>query len=130
VLDVGSGTGVLAVAASLLGAGSVVAFDVATEAVEATRANAELNQVAVDARHAVIDDVDGTFDLVLANIGAATLEEMAPALSARVGGTLVLAGLLEAQGPAVVTAYARCGLSLVSAASEDGWVAPVLSRGR
>lgn len=128
VLDAGSGTGVLAVAAALLGAGRVVAFDVATEAVVATAANAELNGVAVDARHALVDDVDGTFDLVLANIGAATLTAMAPALSERVGGRLVLAGLLDDQAAEVVAAYARCGLVLESSSSEDGWAAPVLSR--
>lgn len=128
VLDAGSGTGVLAVAAALLGAGRVVAFDVATEAVVATAANAALNGVEVEARHALVDDVEGTFDLVLANIGAATLVAMAPALAARVGGRLVLAGLLDHQAPEVVAAYAAHGLVLESSSSEDGWAAPVLSR--
>lgn len=128
VLDAGSGTGVLAVAARLLGAGKVVGFDVASEAVVATDANARLNGVEVDARHAVIDDVDGRYDLVVANIGAATLVGMAAALAERVGETLVLAGLLDRQVPEVVAAYARCGLELVSSTSEDGWSAPVLRR--
>jgi ribosomal protein L11 methyltransferase len=128
VLDAGSGTGVLAVAARLLGAGRVVAFDVASEAVVATAANAALNEVEVDTRHATIDEIGGTFDVVLANIGAATLTAMAPALAARVGDSLVLAGLLDGQVPEVVAAYARRGLDLVRAPSEDGWSAPLLRR--
>lgn len=131
VLDAGSGTGVLAVTAAMLGARRVVAFDVASEAVVATADNARRNGVDVDARHAVIDDIEGRFDLVIANIGAATLVDMAPALAARVdaAGALVLAGLLDDQVPPVVAAYARCGLTLVEVGSEDGWAAPVLRRG-
>lgn len=130
VLDVGSGTGVLAVAAALLGAGRIVAVDVVAEAVEATAANARLNGVGVDARHAVVDDVEGRFDVVLANIGAATLTSMAPALAERVDGVLVLAGLLDHQMPDVVAAYGRCGLELDSCGSEEGWSAPVLRQAR
>jgi ribosomal protein L11 methyltransferase len=127
LLDVGSGSGVLAVAAALLGA-SVVAVDVATEAVESTRSNAARNGATVDARHALVDDVVGRFDVVVANIGAATLTAMAPALAERVGGHLVLAGLLDGQVAGVVGAYAACGLELVRSGSEDGWAAPVLRR--
>lgn len=129
LLDAGSGSGVLAVAARLLGAGDVVAFDVASEAVVATAANAAANGVEVDARHATVEEIGGRFDVVVANIGAATLTAMAPVLAERVGGSLVLAGLLDQQVPDVVAAYAGCGLVLDDVASEDGWAAPVLSRG-
>lgn len=132
VLDVGCGSGVLSVAAMKLGASSVVAIDVATEAIEATVANAAANRVVVDARHALIDDVDGTFDVVVANIGAAVLRAMAPALAARVapGGALVLAGLLDEQAPELVAAYGQQGLDLVTVESLDGWAAPRLVRAR
>lgn len=128
VLDVGCGSGILSIAAMRLGATSAVAIDVATEAIEVTRANAVANGVEVDARHVLIDDVDGTFDVVVANIGAAVLRDMAPALAGRVGQWLILAGLLDEHVPAVVAAYAREGLTLVDAPMLDTWAAPRLSR--
>jgi ribosomal protein L11 methyltransferase len=128
VLDVGCGSGILSIAAMRLGATSAVAIDVAAEAIEVTRANAGSNGVEVDARHVLIDDVDGTFDVVVANIGAAVLREMAPVLAPRAARWLVLAGLLEEHVPSVVAAYAREGLTLVDAPTLDTWAAPRLSR--
>jgi ribosomal protein L11 methyltransferase len=127
VLDVGCGSGVLAIAAMKLGAASCVAIDVASEAVEATRANATANGVVVDARNELLDDVEGRFDVVVANIGALVLRTMAPDLVARVadGGALVLAGLLEDQVPEVVAAF---GLRVERVDVEDGWAAPRLGR--
>ena len=83
VLDVGCGSGVLAVAAAALGVSPVVAVDVDPGAVAATAANATANGVVVDARVGSADAVEGRFDLVLANIGAATIVELAPALGER-----------------------------------------------
>lgn len=123
VLDVGCGSGVLSVVAALLGASPVVAIDVAPEAVRATLDNAARNAVAVDARHSLIDDVDGVFDVVVANIGALTLIDMAAQLRARAGGHVVLAGLLVDQVPDVVVAL---GFDVVEVLEEDGWAAPVL----
>jgi ribosomal protein L11 methyltransferase len=128
VLDVGCGSGILSIAAMRLGAASAVAIDVAAEAIEVTRANAATNGVEVDARHVLIDDVDGSFDVVVANIGAAVLRAMAPALARRVGQWLILAGLLDEHVPAVVAAFAREGLTLVDAPMLDTWAAPRLSR--
>jgi len=130
VLDVGCGSGVLAVTAMRLGATAAVAIDVATEAVAATQANATRNGVTVDARHAVVDDVEGTYDVVVANIGAAVLRAMAPALASRVGegGTLVLAGLLDDQVPDVVATYGREHVRLDGVESLDGWACVRLTR--
>lgn len=128
VLDVGCGSGVLAVVAARLGARGVVAIDVVTEAVESTRDNAARNGVEVDARHAVVEDIGGRFDVVVANIGSATLRAMATPLAARVGEWLVLSGLLDDQVPEVVAAFAGEGLALVDVASDDGWAAPRLRR--
>jgi ribosomal protein L11 methyltransferase len=130
VLDVGCGSGVLSVAAARLGAVEVVAIDVATEAIEATRANAARNDVEVDARHALVDEVEGRFDVVVANIGAATLQGMAAELAARVDGWLVLAGLLDEQVPPTVAAFAAHGLVLDRVDGEDGWSCPWLRRAR
>lgn len=128
VLDVGCGSGILSIAAMRLGARSTVAIDVASEAIEATRANAAVNDAVVDARHALIDEIDGVFDVVVANIGAATLRDMAPLLAPRVGGWLVLAGLLDEHVASVVGAYVGEGLTFVDAPSTDTWAAPRLRR--
>ena len=123
VLDVGCGSGVLAVVAAVLGASPVVAIDVAPEAVRATLENAARNGVTVDARHQLIDDVGGSYDVVVANIGALTLVDMASSLRRVTGEHLVLAGLLTEQVPEVVRAI---GLEVVEVLEEDGWSAPVL----
>ncbi|MGE3620417.1 MAG: 50S ribosomal protein L11 methyltransferase, partial [Acidimicrobiia bacterium] len=101
VLDVGSGTGVLAVAAVLAGAARAVAVDVDPVAVRATAALARRHGVAdrLVASGTPVAEVEGTFDLVVANIGAGVLRAMAGVLRARLapGGHLVLAGVLAGQ---------------------------------
>lgn len=130
VLDVGSGSGVLSVVAVLLGAGRAVGVDVDPAAVEVGAANAERNGVAdrIGFSTTPVGEVEGEFDLVVANIGLGVLTDLAGSISARVrpGGLLVLAGLLDDQADAAAAAYA--GFEPVSAASEDGWSAVVLRR--
>lgn len=128
VLDVGCGSGVLAVAACRLGAASAVGIDVDPAAVAATVENATRNGVgaAVTASTVLVADVTGTFDVVVANIGARVLRELADPICARVapGGQLVLAGLLDDQADDVVAAYS--GMRLAQLRTEDGWTAAVL----
>ena len=107
VLDYGCGSGILAIAAARLGAGEVDAVDLDPQAVEATRANAEGNGVAV--RAGAPDALPaGAYDLVLSNILAQPLIVLAPLLASRTapGGRLALAGLLAAQADEVARAYA------------------------
>jgi ribosomal protein L11 methyltransferase len=98
VLDVGCGSGILALVALRLGAARAVAVDVDPDAVAVTRENAQRNALAdrVDASETPVGEVAGTFPVVLANIESGTLVELAPALVARVapGGRLVLSGIL------------------------------------
>ena len=120
-LDYGSGSGVLAIAASRFGAGEVDAVDVDPVAIETTRANALANGVAL--RAGPPEDVAGRYSLVVANILAAPLKLLAPVLTARVdaGGDLVLSGILERQLDEVRAAYAPW-IALDAAARDDGWV--------
>lgn len=132
VLDLGCGSGVLSVVAALLGSREVVAVDTDPEAVAVTGANAAANDVAglVQVHEGSIETVDGTFDVVLANIGAAVLTDLAPAIAAAVadGGHLVLAGMLVGQEPDVVAAFGAAGLALVGTDDLDGWGSAVLRR--
>ena len=102
VLDVGCGSGVLSVAAARLGARSVTAIDIDPAAIEATRANARRNDVAdrITVTDTPLEDVPGRFDLVVANVLASTLVELAEPLAAHVadGGRLVVSGCWPSNG--------------------------------
>lgn len=128
VLDIGCGSGVLAVAAALLGAAPVVAVDVDPVAVAATLDNAAANGMArrVAASTTPVAALDGSFAVVVANIGATTLVELAGDIVARLapGGTLVLAALLASSWTHVRATYEAYGLALVATPEEEGWVAP------
>jgi ribosomal protein L11 methyltransferase len=121
VLDYGCGSGILAIGAALHGARAVEAVDIDPAAVEATRANAKANGVALTA--ALPDAAHGRYDLVLANILAQPLKLLAPLLAGHLerDASLVLAGILERQADELRHAYAPwCAIDV--AATQDGWV--------
>ena len=123
VLDVGTGTGVLAIAAKKLGAGRVVGTD--NDAVSVTLAleNAVLNHTPdVELSGKSLSGVDGAFDLVLANILANTLVELAPSIAPKVVQRLVLAGVLVPQAEEVTRAYEREGLISAGQTADGNWV--------
>ncbi len=130
VLDVGTGSAVLALAALLMGVPRALAIDIDDEALRVATENARIN--ALDRRLQVApggpETVTGTFPLVLANILAAPLIEMAPALVRRVGhhGQLVLSGIPSSVEQDVDQAYRRLGMRRVRVKSRAGWVALVL----
>lgn len=138
VLDVGTGTGVLAIAAAKLGA-RVLATDIEQTATRVARANIALNAAdhavtcvrADGLRHRAIRG-RAPFDLVLANIHAAPLTGMATAMACAVvpGATLVLSGLLSVQAPRVLGRYAAAGFSLRRRIDLEGWTTLVLIRRR
>jgi ribosomal protein L11 methyltransferase len=113
VLDVGTGSGLLAIAARKLGAGRVAANDNDPVAVAVARENAARNGAAVEVTDAPVGAIAGRFDLVVANILANVLVALAPALAEKVapGGVLLLSGLLHAQEEEVRGAYVAAGLS-------------------
>ncbi|GGY73717.1 50S ribosomal protein L11 methyltransferase [Marinobacter zhanjiangensis] len=109
VIDYGCGSGILALAALLLGADHAIGVDTDAQALEASRDNARRNQVE-DARLDLYlpgDDPDTRADILLANILAGPLVELAPTLATRVspGGHLVLSGILAQQAREVMAAY-------------------------
>ncbi len=114
VLDVGTGSGILAIAASKLGAKSVLAIDIDPDAVESARKNVHLNNCHDDVTVSItpVWEVEGPFDLVLANIDRDTLLLLAKEISSQVcqGGRLLLSGILKEQAGAVKDAYVQRGL--------------------
>lgn len=116
VLDVGTGTGVLAIAAKKLGAGRVVALDNDPTSVQLARECARTNGVRVQVSGKTLGAVSGRFDLVVANILANTLIELAPRIAARVGDRLLLAGILGPQAREVERAYVARGLRAAGSA--------------
>lgn len=130
VLDVGTGSGVLALAALLRGVPRAVGIDTDPSAPSVAAANARHH--GLDTRLQVIcggpEALSGTWPLVLANILAAPLIEMAPTLVRRVGhaGRLVLSGIPDAVAHEVEQTYRHRGLHAMSATSRLGWTALVM----
>jgi len=130
VIDYGCGSGVLAVAAIRLGAVGAHVFDIDPQALIATADNATANAVADRITiHDSASSLPSGVDVLLANILAGTLIELAPALAGlvRPGGYLVLAGILDEQAADVRTAFARYA-TLGTCGQRDGWSALAGSR--
>jgi ribosomal protein L11 methyltransferase len=134
VLDVGTGSGILAVAAARLGVAAVTALDPDPDAVAAAAENAARNGVTsyVRAELAAVEEWSGPpAPLVLANLLGPALVRLAPVL-ARVTtrpGQLVVGGLLDHEAAAVIAAHAPEGFALVEAVEREGWAGLLLSRG-
>ena len=136
VLDVGTGSGVLAIAAWRLGAPRVIGIDVDADALTSARENVELNgaDAAVELRIVDLadasDQLGGSFDIVLANLTGAVLERFAPALGSLVapGGSLIVSGFQIGEDGDVLRAFENAGFTEPEVADEDGWVALRLSR--
>jgi ribosomal protein L11 methyltransferase len=124
-IDYGCGSGVLAVAATKLGARAAYAFDIDPQALTATRDNAAANDVSAQI-HVVDDDsrLPAGADLLLANILCGPLCDLAPRFAAltRAGGRIVLAGLLATQADEVTHAHAPW-FDISPFATRDGWTA-------
>jgi ribosomal protein L11 methyltransferase len=133
-VDVGCGSGILAIAAAALGVSRVEAIDLDPDAVAATEANARRNAVG-DRVHAAVAAVESWSGagapLVVANLLAAAHATLAPELVQLVtpGGRLIAGGLLAHEVPVVAGVFAAEGCWLVEVAEDEGWAALLLCRG-
>ena len=121
VLDFGCGSGILGIAASLLGAVEVVGIDNDPQALASTRENAAKNEVMMTT--GMPEDMpEGQYHIVIANILAQPLIELSATLTNTVspGGDLILSGIMESQQDWVLEAYR--GLDLVESRSHEGWL--------
>jgi ribosomal protein L11 methyltransferase len=128
VLDLGTGTGILAMVAAKLGAGEILGVDTDENAVIAARRNAISNGLAarITLQCGSLGDVAAAYDLVVANILAPVIIEMAASgLADRVrrGGTVVASGILVEQAAEVTEALGKAGLRVVAQRTQEAWCA-------
>jgi ribosomal protein L11 methyltransferase len=127
VLDVGTGTGILARIARARGASTVIGTDIDPDALSSARANSNLDPhpITIAFNNEAPDQLGGSFDLVVANILEAPLRFLAPAIGHALrpgGGMLLLSGFTRPQAPALHVLYERLGLTFVQESVLEGWV--------
>lgn len=126
-VDVGSGSGILSIAAAKLGASDVLALDIDQIAVEATAANARRNRLGsvIRARPGSLPTDEPAADLVVANLIASLLVRIAPELAAslRAGGRWLASGIFRDRESEVRAAFDAAGLDMTDRWTEEDWVA-------
>ena len=124
VLDMGCGTGVLAIAAKKLGAQNVMAIDIDHWSVENTQENAASNNVALTVIEGGEEAISGRFDVILANINRNILLEQMPTYSTALnaGGTLCLSGFYSADLDIINNLAKQLGLQLAKTVEQNDWV--------
>ena len=137
VLDVGTGSGILALAAAKLGAESIYCIDNSSVAVESATANAAVNGLSdrITVMLGTLDEAEaartaGQYDMVLANILAHVIGSMAPLLAHVLtpGGILIASGIIEKRWPEAEQPLLAAGLELIEQPMIDDWVALVMRK--
>jgi ribosomal protein L11 methylase PrmA len=132
VLDLGTGSGILAAAAAKMGAGEVLALDIDAAAAAVARETVSLNGLAgvVEVRRGGIESAAPPYDAVAANIFPNVLIELAPDLAAAVrrGGVLLTSGSVAARAEGAADAVRAAGLGLEGRRSRGDWVGMVFRR--
>lgn len=133
-LDVGCGSGILSIAACLLGAGSALGVDIDALAVKTARENGELNGL-TPPRYTVMQgdltrDVTGTYPVIAANIVADAIIALSPAIPALLaeGGVYIVSGIIDTRETDVQAALADCGFTVAERHEHGGWLCLVCRR--
>jgi len=125
MLDVGTGSGILAIAARKLGVTQVLAVDIDPVAIDCARKNAAINKISrgIDFRVGSLDGLRRKFDILVANLLPQELLQVAPFLPKRMssGGTLIISGLLRGQKKEIFAPFARQGLEILRSQESKGW---------
>lgn len=131
-LDVGTGSGILAIALAKMGPGRVLALDSDPVALAAAKTNIRRNRVekTVELSDAPVEKIRGRFSIVVANLTAETIIGLGRSLGKRLrpDGSLVLSGILSPKVQEVVRRLASCRLRLVRQKSEKGWSTLLLKK--
>ncbi|MCM1023955.1 MAG: 50S ribosomal protein L11 methyltransferase [Prevotella sp.] len=135
LLDLGCGSGILSIAAMLLGAKEVTAVDVSQNSVETAKENAAKNNIPAEkyraycgdilSDSALVEKIGGGYDIIAANIVADVLIAMSPLFEKflKKGGTLILSGIITERCDEVIDAVIEQGYSINTLKSKDGWAA-------
>lgn len=124
-LDIGTGTGILAICASKLGFREVIGVDIDPLAVEAAPRNVSLNRLDnVSIREGGITAADGTFDFIAGNLLSEIIISIAPEIAARLNasGAVLLSGIMVGQEDEVIAQMEKAGLKCVEKVVADIWV--------
>ena len=131
-VDIGTGSGILALAAKRFGAGRVLAIDIDSLAISAARANAKLNRIrGIDVRLADVREwrPQGQFDIIVANLFSELLLDILPGLQTKLrrGGWLILSGVLRSQERELIRALRLNKFDVVQARRRAKWIAMLCS---
>jgi ribosomal protein L11 methyltransferase len=126
VLDVGTGSGILAIAAAKLGARRIVALDVEAVAVDVATENVSVNEVSdvVTVAKGSIDDSEETFDVIFANIIATVIADMVPDFAERMtpASTLLVSGIIDERAHLVADAFERSNIRIAETRRDGDWI--------
>ena len=127
-LDIGCGSGILSIAACLLGAGSALGVDIDALAVRTAKENGELNGL-TEPKYTILKgdlakDVTGKFPVIAANIVADAIIALSPAVPALLadGGVYIVSGIIDTREQDVLVALAECGFAVVERHAHGGWL--------
>jgi ribosomal protein L11 methyltransferase len=130
-LDLGTGTGILAIAASKLGYQRILGIDTDPLSIEAAHKNCELNSVFnVEIKHGSLSDTDEEYNVIAANLISGVLIQLAPALSKHLkgGGVAFLSGILADQEGEVIEAMKAEGLEIIENYPDGKWISLVVQK--
>ena len=133
-LDIGCGSGILSIAACLLGADSALGVDIDALAVRTAKENGELNGL-TEPKYTIIngdlaEDVSGTYPVIAANIVADAIIALSPAVPSLLadGGVYIVSGIIDTREQDVLTALAACGFAVAERHEHGGWLCMVCKK--